>query len=99
MPPAYLVTDDLHTSAQALEAYIEWMREWVKAARAGGDLDGLVPVYTQSGGARLAPDPETVRMLASRLDFLEERALARVRRTEAALAAARAPTLSDHVIP
>lgn len=64
LPPAYLVPDEPGSSTEALRRYIEEMREWVRAARAGGPVEDLIPV-------RVRPTTQSAEMLASRLDFLE----------------------------
>lgn len=63
LPPAYLVTDDAPTPADALEAYCWLMQEWVDAVYAGDPLDDLIPVDA-------APTREHADMLKSRLEFL-----------------------------
>ena len=65
IPPAYLVTDRAPNAACALEAYIELMREWVAAAKAGEPVDKLIPV-------NVAPTKEWAEELGWRLDFLEK---------------------------
>jgi hypothetical protein len=63
LPEAYLVTDDNPTPRLALEAYVELMSEWVKAATKGQPVDELIPV-------NVAPTPENAKLLQSRLAFL-----------------------------
>jgi hypothetical protein len=64
IPSAYLVLDRAPNSNDALGIYIDNMRRWVSAVRAGESTRGLIPVNTD-------PTPESAEMLASRLDFLE----------------------------
>ena len=65
VPPAYIVTDDAHTPALAIEAYIREMREWVEAAKAGNPVDELIPVNVPA-------TPEWGNRLESRLEFIEK---------------------------
>jgi hypothetical protein len=44
LPPAYLVTDAASTPVAALRGYIEEMRKWVAAVRAGESVDTVIPV-------------------------------------------------------
>lgn len=64
LPPAYLVVDRAPNSKAALTIYIENMRRWVDAVRAGEPTRGLIPVNAEA-------TTESADMLASRLDFLE----------------------------
>lgn len=68
IPLAYLVTDHAPNAACALEGYIELMREWVVAAKAGEPVDKLIPV-------NVAPTKEWAEDLEGRLDFLEQNIL------------------------
>lgn len=64
LPSAYLVTDAASTPAAALRAYIEEMREWVAAVRAGESVDNVIPVN--------APvTPQNADALCSRLNHIE----------------------------
>jgi len=69
IPPMYLVTDEIETPNQALEAYIEWRREWVTAVREERPLDGLPP-------ANAPPTRANADALASRLDYIENEIIA-----------------------
>ena len=64
LPPAYLVCDDAPDAGSALQRYVEEMRRWVDAVRAGHPLDDVIPVRAEATF-------EHADMLASRLDFLE----------------------------
>ena len=68
VPPAYLVTDEAPTPAEALSAYIEEMSAWATAAEKGDSLDELIPV-------NIDPSPEAAKLLRSRLDFLQAKVL------------------------
>ena len=78
LPPLYLTTDTADDPAEALEVYIELMREWVEAVRSGGSLDDLPPVGAE-------PTEEHALMLASRMDLLEEEVVPRYRQGESGL--------------
>jgi hypothetical protein len=73
VPPAYLVVDDNPTPADALDAYIIEMRQWVDAVRIGASIDDLIPVNAP-------PTMEFADMLASRLEFLSRVVLPESRR-------------------
>lgn len=79
LPPAYLVTDGAPNPACALSAYLELMGEWVKAAQAGEPVDELIPVLTHGSAEDIPPTAENAEMLASRLEFVEERILSSYR--------------------
>ena len=64
IPPAYLVIDVCRTPAEAMSAYIEEMRRWVAAAKAGRMSGDIIPVDVPA-------TPETVQLLETRLDVLE----------------------------
>jgi hypothetical protein len=68
LPPAYLVTDDASNPDAALRGYVAEMRRWVKAARSGDDLMGVIPVNVE-------PTEEWAAKLASRLDYIEAEVL------------------------
>jgi hypothetical protein len=72
LPPAYLVTDDSRTPAEALKTYIELVEEWVEAVQHGRPVDKLIPVATADGRDLVEETPENARMLKSRLESLEE---------------------------
>jgi hypothetical protein len=65
IPPAYLVTDLCHTPREAMSAYIEEMRRWVAAAKAGATLEDVIPVNVPA-------IPENAVMLEARLNKLEQ---------------------------
>ena len=64
LPPAYLVTDLCCTPKQAAEGYIEEMRKWVAAAKAGRTSEEIIPVNVPA-------TPEWATALEKRLDTLE----------------------------
>jgi hypothetical protein len=66
VPPAYLVTDEAATPAEALVLYADLMREWVNAVNEGRPVTDLIPVNAE-------PTKEAAAMLDSRLHFLIER--------------------------
>jgi hypothetical protein len=78
LPPAYLVTDDAPTPADALEGYLEYMEEWVDAVNAGRPREGLMPVLTAGGAEPIPATAEHAEMLASRVGFLRDRVLPEV---------------------
>lgn len=64
LPQAYMVTDAASKPVAALRGYIEEMREWVAAVRAGESVDNVIPVNA----------PATLQnadALCSRLDHIE----------------------------
>jgi len=69
IPPAYLVTDDSPTPKEALQSYIEEMRQWVVLATAGKTSAEVIPVNVPA-------TPEWAEALGSRLDFLEHEIIA-----------------------
>jgi hypothetical protein len=64
LPPLYLVTDDIGTPEEALQAYIDHRRAWVDAVRSDHPVAGLAPVNVE-------PTHEWAERLAVRLDGLE----------------------------
>ena len=78
LPPLYLTTDTADDPAQALEVYIDLMREWVDAVRSGRSVDDLPPVGAE-------PTEEHASMLESRMAFLEEEVVPRYRDGELGL--------------
>lgn len=64
LPSAYLVCDGAPNWRDALEGYVEEMRRWVDAIRAGESLDNIIPVSAE-------PTAQHADMLAGRLDFIE----------------------------
>jgi hypothetical protein len=65
LPPAYLVCDHASTWQEALGAYVDEMRRWVKAVQEGSGLEDVIPVNA-------APTTEHAGLLETRLDFVEE---------------------------
>ncbi|HMV86500.1 MAG TPA: hypothetical protein PKA34_25610 [Blastocatellia bacterium] len=68
LPSAYLVTDNAPNPACALEAYIDEMEEWVKAAISGRSVDALIPVNVN-------PTLANAQSLKKRLNFLSSKIL------------------------
>jgi hypothetical protein len=66
VPPAYIVTDDAPTPADALIIYAELMRQWIDAVRQGRGIADLIPVDAE-------PTKAAADSLDSRLRFLVER--------------------------
>jgi hypothetical protein len=64
IPPLHLEVDDLPDATSALQAYVDWRRDWVTAVREGGSLDGVPPV--DAPATRANADE-----LARRLDYIE----------------------------
>jgi hypothetical protein len=64
LPSAYLVCDDAPSWRDALEGYVEEMRRWVEAVRAGESLEDIIPISAE-------PTAQHADMLAGRLDFIE----------------------------
>ena len=58
--PAYITTEESPNPATALDAYIGAIEDWVKAAKAGRSVEGLIPV-------NVPPTPEDAARLESRL--------------------------------
>jgi hypothetical protein len=65
LPSAYLVADCARSPREALDGYCELMRAWVDAVERGGSLASVYPV-------KAPPTREHARLLASRLEFIEE---------------------------
>ena len=65
LPSAYLVTDELPSPREALEAYGEMMESWAVAVTENGDLAEEFPVAA-------APTCENARMLRARIGFLRD---------------------------
>ncbi len=63
LPPAYIVTDENPTAAEALAAYIGEMEEWVEAVEGGRSVEELIPVNAP-------PTVEYAEQLRNRLTFL-----------------------------
>jgi hypothetical protein len=63
IPPAYLVTEGNLTPDLAVDAYIYEMTRWVKAAKEGGSVEGLIPV-------NVPPTQENAEALEGRLGAL-----------------------------
>jgi hypothetical protein len=68
VPPAFLPGDDVQTPYEALDGYIGAMEDWVEAARQGKSVAKLIPVNVDA-------NPANAEMLASRLEFLDEKIL------------------------
>jgi hypothetical protein len=66
IPPLYLVTDDIGTPREALEAYVEWRRAWVAAVRERRPLDDLPAVDAP-------PTRANADDLDGRLDYIERK--------------------------
>ncbi|MBE7478991.1 MAG: hypothetical protein HS104_03225 [Polyangiaceae bacterium] len=64
VPPAYLAVDPDASWQSALAGYVDEMRLWIAAVRAGTPTTDLIPVDAE-------PTLEHADMLASRLDFIE----------------------------
>lgn len=65
LPPAYFVTDDAPTPAEALSTYCDLMDAWVEAVLDNGDLDEAFPVD-------LTPTPEHALALREQLTFIRQ---------------------------
>jgi hypothetical protein len=68
LPSAYIVYEEGDTWQDALRGYVYEMRRWGEAAQRGAPVDDLIPV-------NVAPSPEHVGMLLSRLTFIEQELL------------------------
>lgn len=66
LPPAYMDIESCNNGAQALDAYVYCMNEWVEHVLAGKSVDGLIPV-------NVPPKIKYAKMLKSRLDFISEK--------------------------
>jgi hypothetical protein len=65
LPPAYMVTDELHTPLDALRTYVDLMEEWIAAIREGKSTEECIPVNT-------AATRENADALETRLSFLKQ---------------------------
>lgn len=66
LPPAYFVTDEARTPAQALEVYCELMEDWADQVLSRGDTTESFPVAVE-------PTKEHAEMLKSRLEFIRQK--------------------------
>ncbi|RVD55729.1 MAG: hypothetical protein EOS30_23565 [Mesorhizobium sp.] len=73
VPPTYLPADDGKTPFEALDGYIGALEDWVEAARHGRSVAKLIPVNVDA-------NPANAEMLASRLQFLDEKILPELKR-------------------
>lgn len=71
LPSAYMVTDDLQTPRDAMEAYCEIMNDWVRAVLSGS---GLADVYPAEAEAT----QDNALAVASRLVFLKDQIIPRM---------------------
>jgi hypothetical protein len=69
IPPLYLVVDNLPDATAALQAYVDWRRDWVAAVRDGGPLEGMPSV-------NVPPTRANADELARRLDYIERELIA-----------------------
>jgi hypothetical protein len=65
VPPAYFVTDEAPTPAEALSTYCDLMDTWVEAVLDNGDLDEAFPVD-------LTPTPQHAEALRTQLAFIRQ---------------------------
>jgi len=65
LPPAYIVTEDSPTAADAIEAYCSEMEAWVEAAERGESVEELIPVNAPA-------TPDFAIQLKGRLEFLRD---------------------------
>ena len=65
VPPAYFVTEDAPTPAEALRTYCDLMDTWVEAVLDHGDLDEAFPVD-------LTPTPQHALALRAQLTFIRQ---------------------------
>ena len=65
VPPAYFVTDDAPTPAEALSTYCDLMDAWVDNVLDNGDLDEAFPID-------LTPTPENAEALRAQLAFIRQ---------------------------
>ncbi|ESY06863.1 hypothetical protein X753_14520 [Mesorhizobium sp. LNJC399B00] len=68
VPTTYNPADDTKTPFETLDGYIGALEDWVEAARQGKSVAKLIPVNVDA-------TPANAEMLASRLEFLDERIL------------------------
>lgn len=71
LPPAYLVCDDCHDAASALQGYLFEMSRWIQAVESGEPISGLIPV-------NVPPTAEWAAALKRRLQFIEQKILVRL---------------------
>lgn len=65
IPTAYLVADEASSPEQALEIYVELMREWIEGVRGERDIRECFPVAA-------TPNEATAKNLERRLQYIEE---------------------------
>lgn len=76
VPYAYLEMDQSYRSPQdALGRYIKGISEWIEAVRAGGRLDGLIPIEAKT-------DSDALEALASKADTLRQHILPHISASE-----------------
>ncbi|MGA7241147.1 MAG: hypothetical protein WBY44_36030 [Bryobacteraceae bacterium] len=68
LPPAYIVTEDNPTAAEALDSYCSEMEAWVEAANEGASVDELIPV-------NVPPTPEHAEQLGGRIAYIRSKIL------------------------
>jgi hypothetical protein len=72
VPPAYLTCEDAKNPAEAIDAYLGAMEEWVVAAKIGSSVSALIPV-------NIPATLENAEMLEKRLKFIDDKILAALR--------------------
>lgn len=65
LPPIYITCENSPNAANALDAYIGAMEEWVQAASQGDSVEGLIPVNVPA-------NKENAEALGTRLKLLDE---------------------------
>jgi hypothetical protein len=75
LPPAYLDKLSCPDGADALDAYVYCMNEWVEAVLAGHPTDELIPVLTAGGATRVPETREFALELRERLEYIDRELL------------------------
>lgn len=71
VPPLYFDLEDSPTPVAALQDYVAWMVDLCDAFEAGQSLEEFPPLRARGDWAILAPSPELVNALRSRMKFVE----------------------------
>ena len=72
IPPAYMDVESCSNGAEALDAYLDCMDEWVQAVREGRPIEDLIPVGYADTGRPIEPTPDAAAELAGRLAFIRD---------------------------
>jgi hypothetical protein len=73
-PPAFIDVS-CRSGLDALQAYLFWMRKWIKAAKSNQPLDDLMPVYYRGSVRPVPPSLAFAQQLEGRMDFIEQKVI------------------------